>query len=165
MADLVYRIGVKKLLDHFFDSTLTLENATNCLFAVLVQDSYTAAETDTDMTAVTTGSHEWDGVAANGGYETGANSLPVTVASVSTGTDGSGRLQLILPNLAFGNVTTAGSPVAGCVLYVEDDSAAADTARWPLVYLDFTSAVQPVASQSLTIVSNTNGLVLFDPNA
>ena len=162
MADLVYRAGVKKLLDHFFDSTVTLQNSTNCLFAVLVQAAYTASEGDANMAAVT---NLWDGVAANGGYATGTNALDITVASITTGTDGSGRLQLILPSLVFGAATTAGSPVAGCVIYVELASGAADAPRYPQGFRAFTSAGPAGADENLTIHTNTNGLVLFDPNS
>ena len=164
MADLVYRAGVQKLLDHLVDSTVTLENATNCLFAVLVQSSYAADETHADMTSITGGSHEWTGVAASGGYETGANSLPVAVANVSTSIDATGRIQLILPNLEFGNVTTAGSTVAGVVLYLETDAAAADTDRFPLIYLDVTTPVQPVLSNDLTWIVDADGVALLSPN-
>lgn len=170
MADLVYRIGVQKLLDHLVDSTVTLQNGTNCLFATLVQPSYTADESHDDMTAITGSSHEWDnggsggGAAAAGGQDTGANSLPITVASVSTGEDSNGKIQLILPNLEFGNVTAAGPTLNGCVIYVETSTAAADTDRFPLLYLSSSTSIQPVASQSLTWVTNTNGICLFDPN-
>jgi len=161
MADLVYRAGVQALLDHLVDSTVTLENATNCFFALLTQPAYVAAETDATMDDIV--SNRWDGLAANGGYSTTSPRV-IAVADVSTGIDSDGKVQLILPTLEFGNVTEAGSPVNGCVIFMERATTPADTDRFPLLYLSSSVNVQPVESQNLTWVANSSGNVLWDPN-
>jgi hypothetical protein len=161
MADLVYPIGVQKILDGFIGTT-TLDT-TNCLFAVLVEGDYTASESHLSLSSVTT---QWGGTAGGTDYSAAGARLALTKTAI-TATIASNKVELVVPNLAFGAVTVAGNPVAGAVIYCEDNSASSDAARWPLVFLDFISAVTPVASpsQSLTVVTNTNGIILWDPNA
>ena len=160
MADIVHQAGVQAILQHW-TKTQTLENAVNCLFAVLVQADYTPLETHATMASVAT---LWTGVAANGGATTTAP-LVVPVASVTVTIDGDGHVRIVVANLSFGTVSTAGAPVKHCTLYVEKGVVAAgDADRYPLLTMTSVSAVQPVGTQGFTWLTNATGNVLFNLN-